>query len=55
VTGLTTLEIRRIRADMIEVYTILNVLEGRPVESGSMFIKRVRISRWDSQKLFKRG
>jgi len=26
--GLTTLETRRIRADMIEVYTILNGLEG---------------------------
>jgi len=37
---------------MIEVYTILNGLEG--IESGSMFIKRVRISRGHSQKLFKK-
>jgi len=44
--GFTTLETRRIRADMIEVYTILNELEG--IESGSMFIKRVGISRGHS-------
>jgi len=37
---------------MIEVYTILNGLEG--IESGSMFIKRVGISRGHSQKLFKK-
>jgi len=34
--GLTTLEDRMIRADIIEVYTILNGLEG--IESWSMFI-----------------
>jgi len=39
-------------ADMIEVYKTLNVLEG--IESGSMFIKRVEISRGHSQKLFKK-
>jgi len=37
---------------MIEVYTILNGLEG--IESGSMFIKRVEISTGYSQKLFKK-
>jgi len=37
---------------MIEVYTIMNGLEG--MESGSMFIKRVGISRGHSQKLFKK-
>jgi len=53
VMGLTTLvESRRIGADMIEVNTILKGLEG--IESGSMFIKRVGISRGNSQKLFKR-
>jgi len=53
VTGLTTLETRRIRADKIEeVYTILNGLEG--IESGSVFKKRVRISRGHSQKQFKK-
>jgi len=41
--GLTTLETRRIRADMIVVY-----------KSGSMFIRRVGISREHSQKLFKK-
>jgi len=51
--GLTTVETRRIRADMIELYNILNGLEG--VESGSMFIKRVGIFRVHSQKLFKRS
>jgi len=51
--GLTTLETRRIRADMIEVYKILNWLEG--IESASMFIKRVGLSRGHSHKLFKRG
>jgi len=50
--GLTTLETRRIRADMIEVYKILNGLEG--IESGSKFIKRVGIFRGHSQKLFKK-
>jgi len=50
--GLTTLETRRIKADMIEVYTILNGLEGN--ENGSMFIKSVDISRGHSQKLFKK-
>jgi len=51
VMGLTTLETRRIRPDMIDVYIILNGLEG--IESGSMFIKRVGISRGRSQKLLK--
>jgi len=52
VMGPTTLETRRIGADMSEVYNILNVFEG--IESGSMFIKRVGISRGHSQKLFKK-
>jgi len=50
--GLTTLETKRIRADMIEVYKMLNGLEG--IESWSMFIKRVGIFiGGHSQKLFK--
>jgi len=52
VMGLTTLETKRIRADMIEVYKILNGLEG--IESGSMFIKRVGVSRGHSHKLFRK-
>jgi len=50
--GQTTLETTRIRADVIEVYKILNGLEG--IESGSMFIRRVGISRGHSHKLFKK-
>jgi len=42
VMELTTLDTRRIRADMIEVHKLLNGLEG--IESRSMFIKRVGIS-----------
>jgi len=51
--GLTTLKTRRIKADMIEVYNIMNGLEG--IKSGSMFIKRMGISREHSQKLLKKG
>jgi len=51
VKGFTTLETRRIRADKIEVYKILNWLEG--MESGSIFMKRVGNFSGDSQKLFK--
>jgi len=46
------LETRRIKADMIEVYKILNGLDS--IDCGSMFIKRVGISRGHSQKLFKK-
>ncbi len=50
--GLTTLETRRQRADLLEVYKILNGLEG--VEERDFFIRDKRLSRGHSFKLFKK-
>jgi len=49
-TGLTTLEIRRERADMLEVYKILYGLEG--VQEKDFFIRNTRVGRGHPFKLF---
>ena len=51
-TGLTTLEIRAQRADMLEVYKILNKFEGLKEED--FFIRDTRGGRGNSLKLFKK-
>ena len=50
--GLTTLETRRERADLLEVYKILNGLEG--VNEKDFFIRDNRKSRGHAFKLFKK-
>ena len=50
--GLTTLETRRERADLLEVFKILNGLEG--VNEKDFFIRDTRISRGHAFKLFKK-
>ena len=50
--NLTTLETRRERADMLEVYKILNGLEG--VQEDNFFTRNSRIGRGHSFKLYKR-
>ena len=50
--GLRTLETRRERADLLEVYKILNGLEG--VNEKNFFIRDNRKSRWHAFKLFKK-
>ena len=51
-TGLTTLEIRAQRADMLEVYKILNKFEG--LKEGDFFIRDTRGGRGNSLKLYKK-
>ena len=51
-TGLTTLEKRAQRADMLEVYKILNKFEG--LREGDFFIRDTRRGRGNSMKLFKK-
>ena len=51
-TGLTTLEKRAQRADMLEVYKILNKFEG--LKEGDFFIRDTRRGRGNSMKLFKK-
>ena len=48
---LTTLETRRLRADLVEVFKILNGLEG--VTEESFFQRRTSTTRGHSLKLFK--
>jgi len=49
-TGLTTLETRRLRADMLGVYTILKGFEG--TDELKFFQRRVGSTRGDDLKLF---
>jgi len=49
--GLTTLETRRLRADMIEVYKILRRFEGTDLATKK--IRRVGVTREHDLKLFK--
>jgi hypothetical protein len=53
ITGLTDLETRRTRADMLEVFKILNGIEG--VQSSTFFKRREGVTRGHSLKLFKPG
>jgi len=50
--GLTTLETRRLRADMVEVYKILRGFEG--TDEVNIFQKRVGRTRGHDWKLFKK-
>jgi hypothetical protein len=51
ITWLTDLETRRTRADMLEVFKILNGSEG--VQSSTFFKRREGVTRGHSLKLFK--
>jgi hypothetical protein len=53
ILGLTTLETRRVRADMLEVFKILNGFEG--VSSDSFFQVKCTRTRGHSMKLYKEG
>ena len=50
---LTTLETRRLRADLIEVYKIMNGLEG--IEEETFFERRQGITRGHTGKIYKKG
>jgi len=50
-TGLTTLETRRLRADILKVYTILKGLEG--TDKMKFFRTKVGSTRGHDLKLFK--
>jgi len=51
ITGLTNLETRRTRADMLEVFKILSGREG--LEEGTFFTRRKGVTRGHSLKLYK--
>jgi hypothetical protein len=51
ITGLTNLETRRTRADMLEVFKILTGKEG--LEEGTFFTRRKGVTRGHSMKLYK--
>jgi hypothetical protein len=53
ITGLTTLEARRSRADMLEVFKILNRFEG--VDEGLFFTRASGDTRGHNLKLYKQG
>ena len=50
--GLTTLETRRLRADMLEVYKIMNGMEG--LEEKDFFMRDLNGRRGHSFKLYKK-
>jgi len=52
ILGLTTLETRRRRADLLEVYKILNKHEG--IDENSLFTRNIGKTRGNTCKLFKR-
>ena len=52
VLGLTTLETRRVRADMVEVYKILHGIEG--VREEVFFVRNNAVTRGHGFKLFKK-
>ena len=49
--GLTTLETRRLRADLIEVYKIIKGYEG--LDEGIFFQRKYSVTRGHSLKLYK--
>ena len=51
ITGLTNLETRRTRADMLEVFKILTGKEG--LEEQTFFTRRKGVTRGHSMKLYK--
>jgi ribonuclease P/MRP protein subunit RPP40 len=51
ITGLTNLETRRTRADMLEVFKILTGKDG--LEEGTFFTRRKGVTRGHSLKLYK--
>ena len=52
ILGLTTLETRFVRADLIEVYKIFNGLDS--LDPGRFFVRDVGVTRGHSYKLFKK-
>ena len=52
ILGLTTLETRFVRADLIAVYKIFNGLDN--LDSGRFFVRDVGVTRGHSFKLFKK-
>ena len=53
IVGLTTLECRRMRADLIEVYKILKGFEG--IEEKLLFTRHISNTRGHTMKLYKKS